>query len=100
MQKSVEDFIQKYKLQTNETTRYMDLVSEIGELGKEILKSTNYGKNDFTNNMSIADEIGDCVFSLLALCSELNIDAHEALNTSLAKYESRFSKTHDIGSSE
>jgi len=100
MQKAVEDFICKYRLQSNETIRYMDLVSEVGELGKEIIKSTNYGKNDFTNNASIAGEIGDCLFSLLALCRELGIGAQEALNISLTKYETRFSQTRNIGSGE
>jgi len=92
MQKTVEDFINKHKLQSDEATRYIDLVSEVGELGKEILLSTNYGKKDFTNNPAITDEIGDCIFSLLALCNELGIDAHKALSASILKYEARFSK--------
>ena len=100
MQKHVKDFISKYNLHSNETTRYMDLVSEVGELGKELIKSTNYGKSAFTTNPSIANEIGDCIFSLLALCNTLDINAQEALNASLQKYEQRFNKTSNIGSSK
>jgi len=98
MQKIAEDFINKYQLHSDESTRYIDLVSEVGELGKEIIKSTNYGKKDFEKNNLVKDEIGDCIFSLLALCYELGIDAQEALNSSLSKYEARFTSKGDIGS--
>jgi len=98
MQKLVEGFINKYQLQSDEATRYMDLVSEIGELGKEIIKSTDYGKKDFTTNKLIAGEVGDCIFSLLALCCELGIDAQEALGAALSKYELRFAQKGSIGS--
>ena len=98
MQKAVKDFVDKYQLQSHEATRYIDLVSEVGELGKEIIKSTNYGKKDFAKSDPIVDEIGDCIFSLLALCSALGIDAEEALTASLAKYESRFAQKGDVSS--
>jgi len=98
MQQTVNNFIQKYHLQTDEHTRYIDLVSEIGELGKEILKSTNYGKQNYTQNANAAGELGDCLFSLLALCSAMGVDGQDALNTAIAKYENRFAAKGDIGS--
>jgi len=98
MQESVKEFIEKYRLRTDGQTRYIDLVSEIGELGKEIIKSTDYGKNEFAQNSHITSEIGDCMFSLLSLCCELNIDAEEALRDSLSKYEQRFMEKGEIGS--
>ena len=39
MQEIVENFIKKYNLSCGEKIRYIDLVSEIGELGKEISKA-------------------------------------------------------------
>lgn len=98
MQKIVSDFIVKHNLQTSGEIRYIDLVSEIGELGKEIIKGTDYGKNDFSKTVKTSDEIGDCLFSLLALCVSFNIDAQEALDNSLSKYEKRFSAKGDISS--
>ena len=98
MQKTVANFIAEYNLSTDVQTRYIDLVSEIGELGKEILTSTDYGKNDFLTNAQMIDEVGDCLFSLFALCHEMGIDAQNALNNSLAKYEQRFDNKGDIGS--
>ena len=98
MQKSVYDFIAKYNLNTDAPTRYIDLVSEIGELGKEILTSTDYGKESFTTTTPMVDEVGDCLFSLFALCKELGIDAQEAIDNSLSKYEQRFATKGDVGS--
>jgi len=98
MQQLVEDFINKYNLQTNEHTRYIDLISEIGELGKEIIKSTNYGKHEYAQTPETNQEIGDCLFSLLALCCAMNISAEDALGKVILKYETRFHKKGDIGS--
>ena len=97
MQKSVLDFIEKYQLQTNAQSRYIDLVSEVGELGKEILICTKYGKKELITNNKMSDELGDCLFSLLALSCELDIDAKEALQNSLSKYEHRFNINENIG---
>ena len=98
MQKSVKDFIKKYNLQTNEQIRYMDLVSEVGELGKEILTGTNYGKKEYEHTHNASSELGDCLFSLLALCCQMNVDAEQALGQALAKYEARFAQKGSINS--
>jgi len=98
MQKLVNDFIQKYNLQTDEHTRYIDLVSEVGELGKELIKSTDYGKKAYAQTDDANGELGDCLFSLLALCCSMGIDAEEALEMALGKYERRFAENGNVGS--
>jgi len=100
MQEIVGKFIYKYNLQTNEHTRYIDLVSEIGELGKEILTSTDYGKKAYTQTPGATEELGDCLFSLLALCCEMNVNSEEALQNAILKYEARFKQKGHIGSEE
>ncbi len=42
--------------------------------------------------------MGDCLFSILALCCEMNIDAEEALNFALNKYKQRNELKGNIGS--
>jgi len=98
MQQTVDNFINKYNLHTNEQTRYIDLVSEVGELGKEILKSNNYGREEYKQTPGATVELGDCLFSLLALCTAMNINAETALQTALQKYEARFVQKGNIGS--
>ena|GEM_PF-217365 len=100
MQPHVQAFINKHNLQTTPQARYIDLVSEVGELGKEILSSTDYGKQPFAQTSKHADEIGDCLFSLLALCSTMGINAKDALHGALAKYAKRFQQKGSIGSND
>ena len=98
MQQTVNSFINKYQLHTDEQTRYVDLVSEIGELGKEILKATNYGRQKYKQTSEAIDEMGDCLFSMMTLCSQMNIDAKEALNRAISKYEARFKQKGSVES--
>ena len=98
MQKLISDFNKKYSVHADIKTRYIDLVSEVGELGKELLQSTCYGKSDFIQINEIADEIGDCLYSLFTLCNELNIDSRESVIRVLAKYELRYQQKGEIGS--
>lgn len=79
MQNTVKRFVMQNSLERNEKNWYIDLVSEIGELGKEILKETDYGKKDYALNETSVEEMGDCLFSLLGLCCEMNIEAEKAL---------------------
>lgn len=95
---AVNNFIEKHNLRTSPETRYIDLVSEIGELGKEILTATNYGKSEFAGTANTKMELGDCLFSLLALCTEMNIDPEGALQKALMKYEARFREKGHVGS--
>lgn len=100
MQKTVAAFIQKYNLQSTAEVRYIDLVSEIGELGKEILTATKYGKREYEKTQLISatiEEVGDCIFSLLALCQEMGVSAEDALNVALDKYACRFAASGSIG---
>ena len=98
MQKSVEAFIQKHRLSCGVQNRYIDLTSELGELGKEILKNSAYGKSAYQSAEQAEEELGDCLFSLLALACEMSIDAEDALKHALSKYERRFSQKGEISS--
>ena len=60
---AVYGFLDEYKLRCGITERYIDLSSEVGELGKELLKATDYGKVDFRMTADTEQELGDCLFS-------------------------------------
>lgn len=74
------------------------LTSELGELGKELLKATRYGQKPFTPQPGCEEEMGDCLFSLLALCCEMGLDASKALDAALKKYEARYALYGHTGS--
>lgn len=98
MQRLVKEIVERYNLETSIESRYIDLVSEVGEVGKEILKSNDYGKKEFlkTDNMEL--EIGDALFSLICISNSLNIDIDKVLNDSIKKYEKRFEEKGNISS--
>lgn len=96
-QKRVAEFIEKYDMDGTPEFRILDLVSEVGEVAKDATKSSEYGINP--ENISVKkDEIGDVLFSLLAVAESLDIDAEEALEVALNKYEKRIEDKGDPGS--
>ena len=100
MQHTVSQFCDAHHLETTTDIRYMDLVCEIGELGKELLKGSEYGHKTHENTPALEMEMGDCIFSLVALCNALHIDMDVALGKALAKYQARFIEKGHIGSEE
>jgi NTP pyrophosphatase (non-canonical NTP hydrolase) len=93
-QDNVEQFIEENQLGGTTEFRIMDLVSEVGEVVKDATKSADYGVNKEDLEVK-EDEIGDVLFSLLAVCNDLGIEAEEALNNSLEKYEDRIDDKGD-----
>jgi NTP pyrophosphatase (non-canonical NTP hydrolase) len=101
LQKTVRDFAAQHHLSTVAGIRFVDLVSEIGELGKEILNASDYGRfdvTDWTGSPRMREEMGDCLFSLLMLCNTLNVDAEEACLLAIEKYKQRLAQKGDMGS--
>jgi NTP pyrophosphatase (non-canonical NTP hydrolase) len=70
----------------------LDLLSELGEVAKEILKSTNYGSRGPEYREEIKEELGDAFYSLINLANHYSVDLEEALALVLQKYEKRLSK--------
>ncbi|NDL56266.1 nucleotide pyrophosphohydrolase [Phytoactinopolyspora sp. XMNu-373] len=71
--------------------RSMDICSEAGEVAKEVLAATEYGRRPFQAAAApgLAGEIGDLLYSVLALAAEVGIDPEAALDAALDKYQKR-----------
>jgi NTP pyrophosphatase (non-canonical NTP hydrolase) len=96
-QDKVAEFIEEHEMDGTLEFRILDLVSEVGEIAKDATKSADYGKEP--EKLSVKkDEIGDVLFSLLAVAESLDIDAGEALDTALEKYEKRIKEKGDPSS--
>ena len=78
--------------------RVADIQSELGELNKEVLKASKYGTEEFELNEEFIMEFGDCLYSLMSLANELNIDANKALDKVLSKYKKRIDSNNSMGS--
>ncbi len=98
LQEIVSKKVNQYDLETIPELRYVDLTTEIGEVGKELLKSSDYGKKQLSKTDSLEIEIGDVLFSLICIANTLNIDLETALLDAMKKYERRYTKKGNIGS--
>ena len=101
MQKKVEEFNNSKTCHLKPMpvyARLMDIESEIGELEKEYLKSSNYGTKEFEVTDDFKEEFGDVVYAILSLSNELGISAEECLKISLEKMKKRMEKTNSFGS--
>ena len=98
IQKTINDFTIKYNLGGSIETRFIDLSSEVGELGQEILEGTSYGMKEFGRTDNLESEIGDVLFSLVSVANCAEVDLELALKNVLTKYESRFDAKGHIGS--
>lgn len=98
-QRAVASFVAEHDLEAAPTHRILDLASEVGEIASEATESTEYGES--TADLEVPpDELGDALFSLLAVCDALGVDAEEALEAPLAKYRRRLEETGSPASSE
>jgi len=80
------------------TTHALDLVSEVGEVAKEVLLATDYGRRPPQFRPELAGELGDALYSLLALAEACGVDAGSALDAALAKYQRRLAEQGKAGS--
>lgn len=92
-QEQAARLIKDFGLMTNPASRFLDLNSELGELAKELLKAGNYGGKTITVTDGVKDELGDCLFSMLALCEALGLDGEEHFYHALEKYRRRLADT-------
>lgn len=96
-QQRVSSFIEENEMESPPAYRLLDLVSELGEVAKDAAESTNYGASPEEIEIS-SDEIGDVLFSLLALADTVEINADEALEEALTKYEQRITDHNSAAS--
>ncbi|KAB7512861.1 nucleotide pyrophosphohydrolase [Halosegnis rubeus] len=96
-QARVARFVDEHDLSCPPAYRLLDLSAEVGELAADATESSEYGTTPDALSVK-EDELGDTLFALLALCEELDVDAGEALDTAIGKYEGRLTERGDAGS--
>ncbi|MCW1296762.1 MAG: MazG-like family protein [Candidatus Parvarchaeota archaeon] len=93
-QEKTELFVKKHHLEMKPEFIALDLVSEIGEIAKEILLMSDYGRSESKFREEIFLEIGDAFYSLINLANYYKIDLLKALDSVLQKYEKRIIGKH------
>ena len=99
IQRKVGQFTTAHELQVSTVVSLLDLVSEVGELCKEYLVQTNYGRKENSGRSVPSDnEIGDVVYSLAVVGNCLGVDLESCLDLTLDKYKQRLSAVGHPGS--
>ena len=98
LQKKVNKFVENRDIKTGVETRLLDLISEIGEISKEVLKGNHYGEKEFKKTDEWNEELGDVFFSLICIANSTEINLEESLKTVIEKYEKRIEKKGKISS--
>jgi NTP pyrophosphatase (non-canonical NTP hydrolase) len=76
----------------------LNLASEVGEVAKEVLRATDYGRRAPELCPALIAEVGDALYSWLALAESCSVDAGEALEQALNRYQQRLNQTGTAGS--
>jgi len=97
-QQRVAAFMRRHHLRHDPATHALDLVSEVGEVAKEVLLATDYGRRPAQFRPELAGELGDALYSLLALAEACGVDGGDALGTALKKYRRRLAERGGMGS--
>lgn len=92
LQDEVIAFAKKNNLLHKPDIHMLDLVAELGEVAKEILKATDYGKKEFRTREEMKSELGDAFYSLILVADACGVDLEEALKLVLEKYRKRLAR--------
>lgn len=98
-QKAVYTFCHDNNIEADSLFRLLDLTSELGEIAKEFLQITNYGKDSqILKTEALEAELGDALFSLICLANSLDINLESSLAKVMEKYAMRVKLTGKPGS--
>jgi len=88
-QERVARFVAEHKLEAGVEIRLLDLLSELGEVAKEVLKGNQYGTSPLVQTPAWEEELADVFFALVCLANSTGVDLDRGLQTVLEKYALR-----------
>lgn len=97
-QTKAAEFSQNHNLHHPPSVYALDLMSELGEVAKEILLGMDYGQRPFQATPDLSGELGDALYSLCQLATAAGVDLDKAFTTTLQKYEQRWHEERHFGS--
>lgn len=86
----LREFIAQHHLETQPAYSLLDIMSELGEVAKELLQGTDYGRGSGEADATrMREEIGDLMFAVAYLSTLYDIDPEAAMWESVRKFERR-----------
>jgi NTP pyrophosphatase (non-canonical NTP hydrolase) len=92
MQEKIRKFCRENNLDSPAEHRVLDTMSELGEVAKEILKMSDYGRKPAKYREELKSELGDLLYSVITIANSFDVDLEEALDMALEKYKKRLRK--------
>ena len=92
LQEKIKKFCEENNLESPAEHRVLDTMSELGEVAKEILKMSDYGRKPLEYREELKSELGDLLYSIITIANSFDVDLEEALNMVLEKYKRRLNK--------
>ncbi|KKR72716.1 MAG: Nucleoside triphosphate pyrophosphohydrolase MazG [Candidatus Roizmanbacteria bacterium GW2011_GWB1_40_7] len=97
-QKEVEELTIKFNFNWSTYVEFIHLVEEVGELGEALTvhhgdRQEGDGQQALADHNDIEEEIGDILFTLLALTNQLNIDSSNSLEKAFKRYKGKIIKS-------
>jgi len=92
LQAKVKKFCKEYNLESPVEHRVLDTMAELGEVAKEILKMSDYGRRPTKYREQLKSELGDLFYSVITIANSFDIDLEDALNMAFEKYKKRLEK--------
>ncbi len=95
MQQKVKEFAQTHKMVSSIESKIFMLTHEVGEIAKEGLVLSNYGKSSINPTQpsgKMAIELGEILYCVADMANAMNIDLEEALGLAFDKIAAKVQK--------
>ena len=84
----LRDFIAQHNLETQPAFSLLDIMAELGELARTLLKDTDYGRRPGgADSTQMREAVGDLMFAVAYLSTLYDVDPEAALWESVHKFE-------------
>jgi len=98
-QDAVARFVAEHNLEAGVEIRLLDLLSELGEVAKEVLKGNHYGTSALVQTEAWEEELSDVFFALVCLANTTGVDLNRGLQKVREKCALRVQDKGSPGSS-
>tara|TARA_Y100000034_G_C6907887_1_gene421902 strand:+ start:5390 stop:5701 length:312 start_codon:yes stop_codon:yes gene_type:complete len=92
LQEKIKKFCKENNIESPVEHRVLDTMTELGEVAKEILKMSDYGRKTIKYREGLKSELGDVLYSLITIANTFDINLEDALQQVLEKYKKRLKK--------
>ena len=97
LQKEVKKKVEQFGFNWSTYVQYIHLIEEVGELGEALTvhagdRKAGEGTSALADHNDPREEIGDVIFTTIAIANELGISLAEVMKETLERYDNKLSR--------